>query len=87
MRIALDYDKTYTVDHEFWLDFILLAQKYKHVVYCVTMRHAETEAVLMPCLVIYTERKAKKPYCEAIGLPMDVWIDDSPQFLLFDAAV
>lgn len=33
----------------------------------------------------YTDRKAKKPHMESISRPVDVWIDDCPQFILQDA--
>jgi hypothetical protein len=38
MKIALDYDGTYTVDPQFWEDFITLAKVRGHEVVCVTKR-------------------------------------------------
>ena len=46
---------------------------------CVTMRYP-TEPIDMPCDVFYTSRKAK-----AMAFKADVWIDDSPHWLLYDA--
>ena len=80
MRIALDYDKTYTVDPGLWDEFILLAQDRGHDVFIATMRypHEAIEGVEIP--VIYTCRKAKRSVVTA-----DVWIDDSPHWIFQDA--
>lgn len=81
MRIALDYDGTYTEDSELWDQFIKLAEARGHQVTCVTMRHLhEPVPSSMPCDVIYTSRKAK-----AKAVEMDVWIDDSPHWLVMDS--
>ena len=85
MLIALDYDYTYTRDPAFWSAFITTAVQAGHNVVCVSMRFPH-EPISMPCEVIYTGRKAKKPYSLSIGLLVDVWIDDSPEFILADAA-
>lgn len=79
MRIAIDYDGTYTRDPAMWADFISRAMTYGHSVVCVTMRDV-TEPIKMPCDVIYTNRKAKAAF-----YPADVWIDDNPQWLFTDA--
>jgi hypothetical protein len=91
MRIALDYDKTYTADPEMWDCFITLAKSHGHSVEVVTMRRREWSEAIPEQLserasrVEYTDRKAKKPHMEALGRPVDVWIDDMPQFILQDA--
>lgn len=85
MRIALDYDGTYTQDPILWMNFIASSIDRGHEVVCVTMRHQKTEAVNgMPCEVIYTDRKAKMFHMAQIGRPVDVWIDDNPQWLVRD---
>ena len=86
MKIALDYDFTYTLDSEFWNDFIANAKKYGHEVICVTMRYGKEEDVVdMPIRVIYTGRKAKRPFLEAMNIRIDIWIDDSPDWIINDA--
>ena len=82
MKIALDYDGTFTEDPVLWKKFVALAESRGHEVICVTMRYPhEPVPVEVPCRVIYTSRKAK-----AIAVNMDVWIDDSPRWLLQDSA-
>jgi hypothetical protein len=80
MKIALDYDGTYTADPQFWTKVISLAAEHGHTVQCVTMRYSH-EPIDVPCEVIYTARKAKTKVHDA-----DVWIDDEPTWLLWDAA-
>ena len=79
IKIALDFDRTYTKDPEMWDKFIELATQREHEVVCVTMRHKE-EAISIPCPIIYTGRKAKKSHYDA-----DIWIDDSPQWIFNDS--
>lgn len=85
MIIALDYDKTYTVDPALWDAFMRNAIERGHSVVCITMRH-RSEAIEMPCPVIYTGRRAKAPYAaEHVG-KIDVWIDDAPHWIHQDSA-
>jgi hypothetical protein len=80
MKIALDYDNTYTKDTQLWDHFIAKAQERGHEVRCVTMRHPETRIEpppgypKNPLLVIYTSMEAKARHYQA-----DVWIDDDPK--------
>lgn len=83
MRIALDYDKTYTADTALWDSFIELAGARGHEVVCITMRRPD-ESIELPCPVIFTSRQAKVPFAEQAGLSIDIWIDDAPHWLLFD---
>lgn len=84
MRIALDYDGTYTADPVLWDAFIAQAQGHGHEVICITMRH-EHEEIAMPCRVIYTSRQAKKPAAIAYGIEIDIWIDDSRHWIMVDS--
>lgn len=81
MRIALDYDGTYSADPEFWNGFIVSAHHRGHEVVCVTRRH-ESQAITMPCAVHYTDYWAKVPFVEQLGIKIDIWIDDEPKWLL-----
>lgn len=84
MQIALDYDATYTVDRDFWDDFIKNAVNRGHSVLCVTMRYPE-DVINIPCDVYYTSRQAKGAYVKEHNIKIDVWIDDSPLYILLDA--
>lgn len=66
MRIAIDYDNTYTRDPEFWDQMIDYGNSRGHEFICVTMR-SEKEGVLnIPCRVIFTNRNQKRPFCDAL---------------------
>ena len=80
MLIALDYDKTYTVDPRLWDRFIHDAKTNGHIVKIVTMRYPHEMITDAPCDVIYTSRQAKAKVFRA-----DVWIDDSPHWVYQDA--
>lgn len=91
MRIALDFDGTYTADPELWDEFISKARSRGHAIDLVTMRHPhESESVDRQIKgkvdsIVYTGRKGKKRHMEFIAKEVDVWIDDCPQFILEDA--
>jgi hypothetical protein len=85
MRIAIDYDGTYTADPAFWDKVIELAYQHGHDVTCVTMRNQILERIPnefdLPCSTVYTNRKAK-----AVAFKADIWIDDKPHWLVNDSA-
>ncbi|GAB3644805.1 hypothetical protein [Ramlibacter alkalitolerans] len=91
MRPALDFDGTYTEDPELWDGFIAAARSRGHEVLCVTMRHEHEGARVRSRLegrvdaIVYTGRKAKRPFLEGLGLAIDVWVDDSPHWVNEDA--
>jgi hypothetical protein len=86
MLIALDYDGTYTADPELWDAFILDARKRNHTVVIATMRF-DSEPIHIPDVrVIYTGRRAKREFLDALGLRPQVWIDDTPDWILMGAA-
>ena len=86
MIIGLDYDGTITEDKSFWIAFYYMARAAGHDVQVVTMRHESEPITDFPSMIWYTGRKAKKPWCDANGLKIDVWIDDQPAWLLNDSA-
>ena len=89
MIIALDYDKTYTVDKDMWAKFCVLAQSYGHEVICITMRFNNDEERLgnLPMSKIYyTERKAKLVWAAKNNIRVDIWIDDEPLWLFQGAS-
>ena len=91
MLIALDYDDTYTRDPILWDQFIKDANKRGHSVICCTMRFdkegAEVERDLGHLVerIVYTGRMAKRKYLHSIGYNVHVFIDDTPEFIVFDA--
>jgi len=92
LNISLDFDDTYTRDPKAWDDFIDLMQRQGHSVYCVTMRHESEGRQVKEALasrvdgVFFTNRKAKKDFMYERGINVDVWIDDSPFFVLNNAS-
>lgn len=92
MLLCLDYDGTYTNDPPFWDRFITLSRDSGHTVICATMRFemSEGESVKLALgkrvsAIYFTSRKAKKPFLEKLGIHPDIWIDDTPEWLLRDA--
>ncbi|QIG73079.1 hypothetical protein EVB99_088 [Rhizobium phage RHph_N3_19] len=87
MKIALDYDGTYTQDPEIWDLFLYNFWQRGHDVRVVTHRHAELDKIEdlpLGTQIIYTDGVAKKWYCEhrePFWVP-DIWIDDKPKGIL-----
>jgi hypothetical protein len=91
MRIALDYDNTYTADPLFWNGFIKDAWARGHEVRIVTVRderHDRTAPLIeleRRVQIIYTRGVAKQHFCTHVaddGWVPEVWIDDSPRSIL-----
>lgn len=85
MNIALDFDDTYTRDPIFWDVFIATAKLYGHDIRIVTfrkstMRDDALDKINIP--VIYTEYTQKRAFTNKMGWIVDVWIDDSPEFIV-----
>lgn len=88
MLIVIDFDETYTMDMPLWDDFIKASQKKGHSVICATMRYdndAEApcvrESIGKLCKVVFTGRQAKKRFIEELGYRVNIWIDDTPEWL------
>jgi hypothetical protein len=86
--IALDYDGTYTADASLWEAFVELAINRGHEVHLVTMRYKNEPVSVTPLItaIHYTDRKAKRPYMQERGYNVQVWIDDTPEFIITSAA-
>ena len=85
LRIALDFDDTYTADPMLWRSFITLCQVSGHEVSIVTLRDAELDTIAIDqefhrrnVPIVYCDGRAKKEYTESLGLHFDIWIDDNP---------
>ena len=81
MLIAVDYDETYDMDPPFWEAFAKLATQFGHQVICVTCRHVPpgtySRHEKIPSFQTYcTGNQQKRPYMHALGITVDIWIDD-----------
>lgn len=83
MKIALDYDKTYTLDPYFWDEVVGIAQACGHEIRIVTARHEVLDNIdnrVGQLGVIYCDGVAKKFICHHVAdWNPDVWIDDKPE--------
>lgn len=87
MRIALDYDKTYTLDPEFWDRVITIARHHGHDVRMVTARNEHFD---MTSDLFAISRRMVVHWCRGVakgwwlshfggGWKPDVVIDDKPE--------
>ena len=90
MKIALDYDHTYSSDPVLWNEFICQARYAGHDIRIVTARDDRKDRT-KPLVtaefliqVIYTRGVAKRWYCEHLveDFVPDVWIDDKPESII-----
>ncbi len=86
--IAVDWDGTISLIPDLLLTFMKSAVKYGHNVIICTMRY-ESEKNEMSDIeymfkIYFTNRKAKKPFLSDLGINVDIWIDDSPEWILCD---
>lgn len=93
---ALDYDGTASRDIPMWADWIKRTVERGHAVAIVTMRTWEEAFVGTESFdpidnrlsfegvpIITTDRMPKRKHCEAIGVHIDVWIEDQPEAVHF----
>lgn len=81
MTIALDYDGTYTEAPVLFGRFCEDAERMGVEIVVVTYRHSNNPIKDLGLPVIYTHGNKKRPYCEARGIHIDVWIDDMPELI------
>lgn len=87
MRIALDFDGTYTADPEFWSNFVHACKDNGDDVRIVTYRYPHQEAELLKWLVQiipvhYTSHQPKRRFLAERGIEIDIWIDDMPELIV-----
>lgn len=89
MKIALDYDRTYSADPRFWNMVVTIAKMFGIDIRGVTARDHQLDRTRglikferkLP--VIYTCGVAKRWYCEHFtDFTPDIWIDDKPEGIL-----
>jgi hypothetical protein len=95
MLIILDYDETYTVDPEFWNQFVVNAHEIGHEVICCTMRSENDyynfdvirDMTFLNVPIIYAAEFADKwEAVQQAGYNPEnaVWIDDRPMYVFMD---
>lgn len=91
MRIAIDFDDTYTADPAMWNEIVLLMIASGHEVFCVSARpdsHMEKVRQTIGQVIgenycFGTQLIAKRDYMKKNhGLEFDVWIDDTPDAIV-----
>ncbi len=87
MNIALDFDDTYTKDPFLWNGFISNCLDRGHDIRIVTFRKSNMRDEMLDQLeliipVIYTEYLQKKHVTDQMNWPVDIWIDDSPHYII-----
>jgi len=84
MIIGLDWDNTFTKDVDLWQSFVLQANAKEHQVYITTSRSDDIPIEFIPDGlkgIVYCNFIAKKQATEALGIKVDIWIDDDPQWI------
>jgi hypothetical protein len=88
MHFGLDYDDTVTNDEELWDQLIPIFIERGHRVTIVTIRAEggynagiKMFADFHKIPIVFTHGCQKETFTAAIGVNIDVWIDDSPLFI------
>lgn len=89
MLIAIDFDETLTKDPQLWRWFYQIAAQRGHRLICVTARRQTADNVdlidewlaaqQIDLPVYFTSLGSKVAHMAAIGLNVDIWIDDDPK--------
>jgi hypothetical protein len=93
VKIALDYDRTYQHEKDFWDAFLLLSKAAGHQVWIVTARSPVKDRLTTGQVSSATRELLQDIiYCDGIAkrwalhhfhdLDIDVWIDDKPDNIL-----
>lgn len=83
MNVAFDFDKTWTRDPDVWRTVAKLLHGRGHKCYLVTRRKEHTPDIdrfYIPTWMpqIFCAGALKRDFCEALGIHIDIWIDDEP---------
>ncbi|OUV23551.1 MAG: hypothetical protein CBC55_00755 [Gammaproteobacteria bacterium TMED95] len=88
MHFGIDFDETINRDISLWQDIISTIISADHQVSIITIRSNKYGNDDIECFanfanvpVIYTHGCQKETFTDAIGLKIDIWIDDSPLFI------
>lgn len=84
LRIAVDFDETYTADPELFDLFIACAKAKGHDVRIVTYRTRGNDfdidevCAKLGIKALFTAGMQKRHYCMRLNWLPDIWIDDTP---------
>jgi hypothetical protein len=86
MTISIDCDLTWTLDPVVWNRIYRLLVSSGHRVIMATGRHRHSDDMdrfdLPPdMLIVYCGSTPKRQACAALGIEVDVWIDDMPAMI------
>jgi hypothetical protein len=93
MTFGLDFNGTYNVDPKFWNVFIELCRLRKDEVYCVTHSTDPDEnkellqsigQVIGEDHCIFSDGHSKMEAVAALGIEIDIWIDNNPIHIFQD---
>lgn len=86
---ALDYDKTYTLNPEYWKKVIALGEEHgiEHIIVTARRDTLDNRAILDNMVpdgvqIVYCDLKSKVEVCTQRNIAIDVWIDDDPVTLV-----
>jgi hypothetical protein len=93
MKIALDFDNTYSADPNFWNLFLRITKICGHEVRIVTARDERFDRT---AALVELEQRVPVVYCRGVakkwfmthfgeGFAVDVWIDDKPESILINS--
>lgn len=88
--LAVDFDDTISARPTLWLEVLETFRNFNFDVVVVTYRQPNCDPEDLQFLVdrgfqvIYTGQKAKRPFLKELGLFPSVWVDDTPESVLFD---
>ena len=91
MLLALDYDECFALDPLGWQDALETFKAHGHSVVGVTMRYEREKEDMSPLYfgvcekVYFTGRLGKRKFLENLDVYPHVWVDDTPEFVVFDA--
>ena len=88
--VAIDFDDVISDQPSRWLQIMQLMEQLNFLVIVVTYRSPTCWPEDLDFLrekgykVIMTGQKAKRPFVKALGYEPHIWIDDTPESILFD---
>ncbi len=91
--IAIDFDDVISDQPSRWLQIIRLMENLNFKVIVVTYRCPTCDPEDLDFLreagikVYMTKQVAKRPFLTNLGITPDIWIDDTPESILFDYKV
>lgn len=79
MRVAIDFDGTYSSNPAMWQSIVDILKANQVDVVCITARFPNVPLPPMPVPVYYTCGQMKWEFAQEKGIPVDIWIDDIPE--------